>query len=131
MTTSIEHGAARLSSEQVATQKLNPRAVKAVPDVHGHFGQYGGMYVPETLMGAVRQLADEYERAKKDPAFKEQLNYYLRQFVGRPTPLYFAQRLTELGGGAKWDHIFSINFSKKAKHPFPKIKNLLSLFTSK
>ena len=101
MTTSIEHGAARLSSEQVATQKLNPRAVKAVPDVHGHFGQYGGMYVPETLMGAVRQLADEYERAKKDPAFKEQLNYYLRQFVGRPTPLYFAQRLTELGGGAK------------------------------
>ena len=67
----------------------------------GPFGPYGGSYVPETLMAAVRQLAEEYERAKKDPAFQKELDYYLKEFVGRPTPLYFAQRLTELAGGAK------------------------------
>src|ERR1044072_9036288 len=54
------------------------------------------MYVPETLMVAVRQLAEEYERAKKDPEFQRQLAYYLKQFVGRPTPLYFSERLTRL-----------------------------------
>ena len=101
MTTSIEHNTARLSSSDVEQRGTTQKATKAVPDAHGHFGPYGGVYVPETLMVAVRQLADEYERAKKDPKFKEQLNYYLKQFVGRPTPLYFAQRLTELGGGAK------------------------------
>src|SRR3954470_5220527 len=72
-----------------------------VPNAQGRFGPYGGSYVPETLMIAVRQLADEYERAMKDPEFKRQLNYYLKQFVGRPTPLYFAERLTKLAGGPK------------------------------
>src|SRR5215216_5963494 len=76
-------------------------ASTSVPDIHGRFGAYGGSYVPETLMIAVRQLAEEYERAKKDPEFQRQLAYYLKQFVGRPTPLYFAERLTKLGGGAK------------------------------
>jgi tryptophan synthase beta chain len=76
-------------------------ANKSVPDPHGRFGPYGGTYVPETLMVAVKQLADEYERAKKDPEFKDQLFYYLKQFVGRPTPLYYAERLTQLAGGAK------------------------------
>src|SRR3954466_8672204 len=71
-------------------------ATPSVPDLHGRFGPYGGSYVPETLMIAVRQLADEYERAKKDPEFQRQLAYYLKEFVGRPTPLYFAERLTKL-----------------------------------
>ena len=89
-----------LSPEQIRSLPVSP-ATSAVPDTHGRFGPYGGSYVPETLMVAVRQLAEEYQRAKKDPEFREQLNYYLRHFVGRPTPLYFAQRLTQLAGGAK------------------------------
>ena len=91
---------AQLSSAQVQSTRL-AGASASVPDSQGRFGPYGGSYVPETLMVAVHQLAEEYQRAKKDPAFQEQLRYYLRQFVGRPTPLYFAQRLTELAGGAK------------------------------
>jgi tryptophan synthase beta chain len=91
---------AQLSSSQTAASQFE-KVSKAVPDSQGRFGPYGGSYVPETLMVAVRQLADEYERAKKDPEFKRQLNYYLKQFVGRPTPLYYAERLTQLGGGAK------------------------------
>jgi tryptophan synthase beta chain len=89
------------SSADISAHPSDLPASKNVPDAHGHFGPYGGTYVPETLMGAVRQLADEYDRARKDPEFRRQLNYYLKQFVGRPTPLYFAQRLTELAGGAK------------------------------
>src|SRR3954470_3442053 len=73
-----------------------PVATTSVPDAQGRFGAYGGSYVPETLMIAVRQLAEEYERAKKDAEFQQQLAYYLKQFVGRPTPLYFAERLTKL-----------------------------------
>ena len=76
-------------------------SLASVPTPQGRFGPYGGSYVPETLMIAVRQLADEYDRASKDPEFKRQLAYYLKQFVGRPTPLYFAERLTQLAGGAK------------------------------
>src|SRR3954466_15597452 len=84
-------------------------ATPSVPDLHGRFGPYGGSYVPETLMVAVRQLSEEYERAKKDPEFQRQLNYYLKQFVGRPTPLYYAERLTQLareGGGGGGARIF-------------------------
>jgi tryptophan synthase beta chain len=87
---------AQLSSADVEARKDIPPANKSVPDPHGRFGPYGGSYVPETLMVAVRQLAEEYERAKKDAEFKAQLNYYLKQFVGRPTPLYYAERLTKL-----------------------------------
>jgi tryptophan synthase beta chain len=76
-------------------------ALASVPDAHGRFGPYGGSYVPETLMIAVRQLAEEYDRASKDPEFHRQFQYYRKQFVGRPTPLYFAERLTQLAGGAK------------------------------
>ena len=60
-----------------------------VPDSHGRFGQFGGRYVPETLMFALRQLTEEYERAKSDPQFQKQFHYYLQQYVGRPSPLYF------------------------------------------
>jgi len=90
-----------LSSLEVESTKNTAPASASVPDQHGRFGPYGGSYVPETLMVAVHQLSEEYERAKKDPAFQKELAYYLKEFVGRPTPLYFAQRLTELAGGAK------------------------------
>ncbi len=66
-----------------------------------HFGEFGGRYVPETLMPALEELAEEYTRAQADPAFIEELDYYLRQYVGRPTPLYQAKRLTEMLGGAR------------------------------
>jgi tryptophan synthase beta chain len=75
--------------------------IMSVPDAHGHFGPYGGRFVPETLMTALLDLEREYEIARKDPAFEKELDYLLREFVGRPTPLYFAERLTEELGGAK------------------------------
>jgi tryptophan synthase beta chain len=72
-----------------------------LPDIAGHFGPYGGVYVPETLVAALDQLKAEYAKAKSDPAFQRDLEYYLRDFAGRPTPLYFARRLTEHFGGGK------------------------------
>ena len=75
--------------------------ITSVPDAHGHFGPYGGRFVPETLMSALLDLEREYEIARQDPAFQLELDYLLREFVGRPTPLYFAERLTQELGGAK------------------------------
>jgi tryptophan synthase beta chain len=75
--------------------------LQQLPDVHGHFGPYGGMFVPETLMSALDELTAEYQRAKIDPAFQNELDELLRNFAGRPTPLYFADRLTRNLGGAK------------------------------
>ena len=70
------------------------------PDRHGRFGPYGGMFVPETLMYPLQQLAAEYARARRDPKFREELAYYLKEYVGRPTPLYLAERMSEeLGTG--------------------------------
>jgi len=71
------------------------RPVSQLPDAQGHFGPYGGRYVPETLMAALEALTEAYEAARRDPAFQEEVAYTLRQYVGRPTPLYFARRLTE------------------------------------
>lgn len=73
----------------------------ALPDAGGHFGQYGGMFVPETLMTALRELENEYHAARKDPEFRKELAALLSDFCGRPTPLYFAERLTQKLGGAK------------------------------
>jgi tryptophan synthase beta chain len=73
----------------------------SLPDQHGHFGPYGGRFVPETLMTALLELEREYESARKDPAFRNELSSLLQEFVGRPTPLYFAERLTKELGGAK------------------------------
>ncbi len=73
----------------------------ARPDQRGRFGPYGGKYIPETLMAAVAELEDEYRAARDDPAFEEELAHLMRHYVGRPTPLYFAGRLTEHLGGAK------------------------------
>jgi tryptophan synthase beta chain len=72
-----------------------------VPDATGHFGPYGGRYVPETLMHPLQELEAEYFCAQKDPEFQRELAYYLEEFCGRPTPLYFAERLTRDLGGAK------------------------------
>lgn len=71
------------------------------PDARGHFGPYGGMFVPETLMTALNELTAEYEAAKKDAEFQRELSDLLTHFAGRPTPLYFAERLTRELGGAK------------------------------
>ncbi|MDP9099765.1 MAG: tryptophan synthase subunit beta [Verrucomicrobiota bacterium] len=76
-------------------------AFQQLPDAHGHFGPYGGMFVPETLMSALNDLTAEYERVKIDPAFQSELAELLHDFAGRPTPLYFAARLTKNLGGAK------------------------------
>ena len=78
---------------------MNP--IETLPDTRGHFGPYGGMFVPETLVSALNELAAEYDRAKKDSKFHQELANLLRDFAGRPTPLYFAERLTSQLGGAK------------------------------
>ena len=72
-----------------------------MPDAQGHFGPYGGRYVPETLVYPLQQLEEEYWRAQQDPEFQREFAYYLREFCGRPTPLYRADRLTKELGGAR------------------------------
>lgn len=71
------------------------------PDERGHFGQFGGRYVAETLMPALLELEEAYTEALADPEFQAEFDYYLHHYVGRPSPLYFAERLTEHLGGAK------------------------------
>ena len=71
------------------------------PDSRGHFGDYGGRFVPETLMHPIEELISAYEEANRDPAFHTELEYLLANYVGRPTPLMFAQRMTEHLGGAR------------------------------
>lgn len=75
--------------------------MKRTPDKSGHFGQFGGRYVSETLMPALIELEAAYARIKKDKVFQRQFNHYARHYIGRPTPLYFARKLTEKLGGAK------------------------------
>src|SRR6266705_2285388 len=78
---------------------MSATAASTLPDARGHFGPYGGRFVPETLMHPLQQLEAEYFAAQGDPEFQRELQYYLREFAGRPTPLYLAERLTrELGG---------------------------------
>ena len=76
-------------------------ATESLPDGQGHFGPYGGRFVPETLMYPLQQLEAEYSKARQDPEFQREFQYYLREFCGRPTPLYYAERLTRALGGAK------------------------------
>ncbi len=83
------------------TELLTDKASASVPDVRGRFGQFGGRFVPETLTQALDQLADEYEKAKRDPEFQRELDYLLKTFVGRPSPLYHAKRLSQTLGGAQ------------------------------
>ena len=72
-----------------------------LPDRKGHFGPYGGIFVAETLMYALDELRDNYERLRQDPAFVAEFEYELKHYVGRPSPVYFAKRLTEQCGGAQ------------------------------
>jgi tryptophan synthase beta chain len=78
-----------------------PNTYRAGPDPEGHFGLYGGRYVAETLMPLVLAVEAAYAAAKADPTFKAELDYYLKHYVGRPSPLFFAERLTRHFGGAK------------------------------
>src|SRR5215831_19475695 len=82
-----------LAMSSITSEKL--------PDSQGHFGPYGGRFVPETLMHPLQELETDYLRSQQDPAFQRELEYYLKEFCGRPTPLYFAERLTRELGGAK------------------------------
>ncbi len=73
----------------------------SLPDAGGHFGRYGGVFVPETLMTALQELGVAYAAARSDPAYRQELRHHLKEFAGRPTELYFAERLTAYAGGAK------------------------------
>ena len=77
------------------------RNLKKTTEQPGRFGPYGGMFVPEILMEPLRELEHEYRRAARDPKFRQELAYYLREYVGRPTPLYFAERMSAAVGGPK------------------------------
>src|SRR3989337_1378551 len=81
--------------------RVKGQGLKDLPDKQGHFGIYGGRYISETLMPAVLELEKAYRKFKNDGDFKKELEYYLKEYVGRPTPLYFAERLTKKLGGAK------------------------------
>lgn len=78
-----------------------PNTFRSGPDESGHFGIYGGRFVAETLMPLILDLERAYAEAKKDPAFKAEMDSYRKHYIGRPSPLYFAERLTEHLGGAK------------------------------
>ena len=78
-----------------------PNSFRSGPDERGHFGIFGGRFVAETLMPLILDLEKAYADAKADPAFQAEMNVYLKDYVGRPSPLYFAERLTEHLGGAK------------------------------
>jgi len=80
---------------------MTKQEIYILPDEKGYFEEFGGRFVPETLMYALEELTDAYLKLKEDPSFWEELNHYLKDFAGRPTPLYFAKRLTDYVGGAK------------------------------
>ncbi len=79
----------------------SPNTYRTDPDAHGRFGDYGGRFVAETLMPLILELEAAYAEARNDPAFAAELDHYKTHYVGRPSPLYFARRLTEHFGGAK------------------------------
>jgi tryptophan synthase beta chain len=81
--------------------RVAPNSFRSGPDEHGHFGQFGGRFVAETLMPLILDLEKAYAKAKADPAFQAEMKSYLTHYVGRPSPLYFAERLTDHLGGAK------------------------------
>ena len=84
-----------------ASTTTTSTAPDQLPDASGHFGPYGGVFVPETLMTALAELTAAYELARTDPPFQQELRHHLKEFAGRPTELYFAERLTRHCGGAK------------------------------
>lgn len=85
----------------MADVKANSEEHYQLPDDRGHFGPYGGMFVAETLMGPIRELNEAYETCMQDQAFLDELDHQLQQYVGRPSPLYYAERWSQQLGGAK------------------------------
>jgi tryptophan synthase beta chain len=83
----------------MSASPLSGQRIQQSPDALGRFGAFGGRFVPETLMDALNHLAEEYDRAKADPEFQARLDYYLTHYVGRPSPLFHAERLSTLAGG--------------------------------
>jgi tryptophan synthase beta chain len=90
-----------MNAPSAATQKNPNKATSQVPDSLGRFGEFGRRFVPETLMHALEELTEHYAKAKADPAFQTELAELLKNYVGRPSPLYFAERLTKHCGGAR------------------------------
>ena len=88
-------------SKREKPTRAEARHQSPLPDARGHFGRYGGKFVPETLMAALAELETVYRQAKADPGFASEMQSFLRHYVGRPTPLYFARRLTDYLGGAR------------------------------
>jgi tryptophan synthase beta chain len=84
-----------LEEDRGRPEKRQSSMQKNFPGREGHFGLLGGKYVPETLMDPLIQLERAYRSIRKDPSFQKELNFYLKDYAGRPTPLYFAKRLTE------------------------------------
>ncbi len=83
------------------TQAFLPNSLRTGPDARGRFGEFGGRFVAETLMPLVLEVEKAYRAAQADPSFQKELDYYLTHYVGRPSPLWFAERLTHKLGGAK------------------------------
>src|SRR5216684_329446 len=90
-------------SSKLPTYSFRLSGMKPIqqPDSLGHWGRYGGRFVPETLMAPLEELTAAYEAARADESFQRELDSLLRDYAGRPTPLFFAQRLTQRAGGAR------------------------------
>jgi tryptophan synthase beta chain len=99
--TAVTNTRAKAEAGAKAKVKVKAKTGKKSAPAAGRFGAYGGRYVPETLMAAVMELEREYEKAKRDPKFQKRLDLLLKTYAGRPTPLFFASRLTKKLGGAK------------------------------
>ena len=85
----------------MGNKKINFNSLKNQPSDEGKFGEYGGMFVAETLMPLILSLSKNYNKLKKSSSFQEKLKYYQKNYIGRPSPLYFANRITDYCGGAK------------------------------
>jgi tryptophan synthase beta chain len=86
---------------ETVSANTRPNALSAWPDMRGRFGEYGGRFVAETLMPLILELEDAYKAARSDSAFKAEMDLFLKDYVGKPSPVYFAERLTEEFGGAQ------------------------------
>jgi len=100
-TSAAASGQKRKSGRVAANAASSKKKAIEPPPLESHFGEFGGRYVPETLVEAHRELEEAYRAAKADPKFQEQVAWYRKQYIGGPTPLYFAERLTARCGGAK------------------------------
>src|SRR5881628_1962492 len=119
-----ERSAVRVKRHSASLRgSLQTTRVKTLPDRTGHFGPYGGMFVPETLVAPLQELTREYERARRDKKFRQEFEYYLREYAGRPTPLYFAERMThELAGPKIYLKREDLRAGKLARHALGEIQ---------